>query len=56
MLARGALGLAIPPEKVALAQAKITTQCKVSSVPTHGAVRWLCACSGARNSFASRLP
>ena len=32
MLARGALGLAIPPEKVPLAQAKITTKCKVSVI------------------------
>lgn len=31
ILARGALGLAIAPEKVALAQAKITTMCKVGS-------------------------
>jgi pyruvate kinase len=33
MLARGALGLAIPAEKVALAQAKITTMCKLAGKP-----------------------
>ncbi|KAL6747633.1 pyruvate kinase [Haematococcus lacustris] len=33
MLARGALGLSIPSEKVALAQAKVTTMCKLAGKP-----------------------
>ena len=40
MLARGALGLAIPAEKVPLAQAKITTKCKVR--PPASATLFIC--------------